>query len=64
MVFRDDVIDLEWDPIVRLRHLTVFTAIAGPPPYQFLQRAFHAWSTRPWLLPTFVALPFESLAGL
>ena len=39
MVFRDDVVDLEGEAVAFLRHLTVLAPIAGPPPYQFLQRA-------------------------
>ena len=38
----DNVVDLEWEPVSLLRNLTVFATIAGSPPDQFLQRAFHA----------------------
>jgi hypothetical protein len=50
MSFRDDVIDFEGEPVAFLWNLTVFGAIAGPLPYQFLERAFHAYSIRPRLL--------------
>ena len=41
MIFRDDVIDFEREPVVFLRNLAVFAATAGPAPNQFLQPAFH-----------------------
>ena len=56
MIFRDDVVDLKGEPVAFLWNPAVFAAIAGPLPYQFLQRAFHACSVRPWLLPIVVTV--------
>jgi hypothetical protein len=59
MTFCKDMIDLEGQPVAILRHLAVFTAMTCPLPYQFLQRAFHACSMRPWLIPTLDARAFD-----
>ena len=48
----------------QLRHLTVFAAILCSLPYQFLQRAFHACSVRPWFLFVLVTMAFERPASL
>ena len=50
VVFRDDVVDLERQPVVLLRNLTILAAIVRAPPYQFLQPALHACLMRPPLL--------------
>jgi len=42
MILRDDMVDLEREPVARLRNLAVFAAITRPLPDEFLERAIHA----------------------
>ncbi len=65
MAFRDDMVDLEREPIAILRNLTVFATIARTLPNQNLQRAFHSYSMRSWLLlVTSVKTALEGSASL
>ncbi len=42
VIFRNDVVDLKRNSLVFLRDLAVLATVSGSPPYQFLQRPFHA----------------------
>ena len=63
MLARDDVVDLEGEPVELLRDAAILAAAIGSLPYQFLQRAIHACLVR-FAPHVRAAATFEGTAGL